>query len=322
MERRKRLWATLGLIALVLVDVALVFAALRISGRSPANETPTASVTTDAPAPGTTTSAPPETTAPTVAPTTSAPPSPAGVPLATIVVAVDGNIAWRATAGNCSAGGAAVQISTDGGRNWRPRTSPYAVITRLQPDNATKAFAVGADGNCSMGVRATTDGGATWPGTTPALADTLARDAKDATKVRAPGGRTVAPCGTVAVVDLARNSTSGAQVLCADGKVLSSSDDGRTWTPAATVPSSYALDSRTIDNAVTAFVARAKDGCAGVQVSSVINGQLADLGCAVIGDAVAPGQVALSAPDPNSGWLVVGSTTWRSSDGLKTWSRV
>jgi hypothetical protein len=41
----------------------------------------------------------------------------------------------------------------------------------------------------------------------------------------------------------------------------------------------------------------------------------------VEGDTVAPGKVALAVPTPESGWLVVGATTWRSSDGLKTWSK-
>ena len=42
MKRRRRLAATLGLVALVIVDIALVFAALRITGRSAAAETPSA----------------------------------------------------------------------------------------------------------------------------------------------------------------------------------------------------------------------------------------------------------------------------------------
>ncbi len=323
MERRKRLAATLGLLALVLVDIALVYAALRIGGRSSAAETPATSVTgTEAPAP------PVSTTTPTATPTTSATASSTtatsvpvpGVPLATVVAAVDGSTAWRATVGTCSAGGATVQLSTDGGKTWRNRTSPYPVITRVSPTDASKAFAVGAEGSCTMGVRTTTDGGGTWPGTGP-LAETLARDAGDPTKIRVPGGRTVAPCGTVPVVDLARNSPTGAQVLCADGRVMSSTDDGLTWPQSGDVPSALALDSKPVGSAVTAFVARTKDGCAGVQVSTVVNSSVTDVACVATGEAVVPGKVALSVPVPNTGWLVVGTTTWRSSDGLKTWSK-
>ena len=152
------------------------------------------------------------------------------------------------------------------------------MITRVQATDATKGFVVGADAACSMGVRTTTDGGATWPGT-GSLADTLARDAKDPTKVRAPGGRTVAPCGTVPVVDLARNSERGAQVLCADGSLRTSTDDGATWPETGKVTSGLALDGKLVGSTVTAYVAWSRPGCEGVQVSTVADGKVGDLGC-------------------------------------------
>lgn len=320
MERRKRLAATLGLVALVLVDIALVFAALRITGRSSAAEVPSSDGTvgpTSAPAVTTATPVPvTSTTAPDAGPTNIP-----GVPLTVVMSAVDGTLAWRATVGTCGSGGATVQITTDGGKTWRNRTSPYPVITRIQATDATKGFVVGADEACAMGVRSTTDGATTWPGT-GSLADTLARDASDPTKVRAPGNRTVAPCGTTQVVDLARNSANGAEALCADGSIRSSGDDGRTWPEAGRVTSALALDSKLVGSTVTAYVAWTKEGCEGVQVSTVVNSQVADLGCAPADAAdVVPGKVALAAPNQDTGWLVVGTTTWRSSDGLKTWSK-
>ena len=321
MERRKRLAATLGLVALVLVDIALVFAALRITGRSSAAEVPSSDGTVGpTSAPAVTTSPPAPVTTTTTAPD-SGPTNITAVPLTVVVSAVDGTLAWRATAGTCGAGGATVQITTDGGKTWRNRTSPYPVITRIQATDATKGFVVGADEACAMGVRSTTDGATTWPGTV-ALADTLARDATDATKVRAPGNRTVAPCGTTQVVDLARNSANGAEALCADGSLRSSSDDGRTWPEAGRVTSALAMDSKLVGSTVTAYVAWSKEGCEGVQVSTVVNSQVTDVGCAPVAAAdVVPGKVALAAPNQDTGWLVVGTTTWRSSDGLKTWSK-
>src|SRR6478609_6449613 len=301
MERRRRLVATLGLVALVLVDIALVFAALRITGRSSAAEVPSSDGTvgpTSAPAAST---APPvpatSTTAPGAGPTNIP-----GVPLTVVMSAVDGTLAWRATVGTCGSGGATVQITTDGGKTWRNRTSPYPVITRIQATDATKGFVVGADEACAMGVRSTTDGATTWPGT-GSLADTLARDATQ-------------------VVDLARNSANGAEALCADGSIRSSGDDGRTWPETGRVTSALALDSKLVGSTVTAYVAWTKEGCEGVQVSTVVNSQVSDLGCAPAeaGDVV-PGKVALAAPNQDTGWLVVGTTTWRSSDGLKTWSK-
>jgi hypothetical protein len=243
-----------------------------------------------------------------------------GVPTAVVLSVLNGDVAWRATVGSCGSGGAAVQVSTDGGKTWRNRTTPYAVITRLQANDQSKGFVVGADPACSMGVRTTNDAGATWPGAAP-LADTLARDARDTTKVHAPGDRTVAPCDALPVVDLARNSTNGAEVLCADGTLRSSTDDGRTWPEAGRVTSGLALDSRLVGSAVTAYVAWTKEGCEGVQVSQVVNGQVSDLGCAPTGDEAGPGKVTLAAPAPDTGWLLVGGSTWRSADGLKTWSK-
>ncbi len=319
MKRRRRLAATLGLVALVIVDIALVFAALRITGRSTAAETPSADGTiataTSGPEPVTTSAAPePSGSATGTSAATNVP----GVPLTVVLNVVDGSLAWRATVGSCS-GGAAVQITTDGGKTWRNRTSPYPVITRVQATDATKGFVVGADSACSMGVRTTIDGGATWPGT-GSLADTLARDANDPTKVRAPGGRTVAPCGTVPVVDLARNSERGAQVLCADGGIRSSTDDGATWSETGKVTSGLALDSKLVGSAVTTYVAWSKQGCQGVQVSTVADGKVADLGCVTTPDS-APGKVAIAVSGPQIGWMVVGGSTWRSTDGLKTWSK-
>lgn len=324
MKRRTRLVTTLGLVALVIIDIALVVAALRIGSRSSAaetpagtvTETPTSSASSPSPAPTTPGSTTSTSAAPSTSPSATSVP---GAPLQVVVYAVDGTTAWRATTGACGPGGATVQITTDGGKTWRDRTSPYPVVTRLQADNATKGFVVGADGACSMGVRTTTDGGGSWPGTGN-LADTLARDAKDPTKVRAPGGRTVAPCGSAPVVDLARNSPTGAQVLCADGSLRSSTDDGASWSPAGSVTSGLALDSKVVGGTVTAYVAWVKSGCAGVQISSVAAGKLSDLGCAAV-EGATPGKVALAAPSADTGWLVVGATTLRGSAGLASWSK-
>ena len=280
MKRRRRLAATLGLVVLVLIDIALVFAALRITGRSSAAEVPASDVTaynSVEPAPtGTPTG--PSTPAPTTA-TSAAPTNVPGVPLGVIVSAVDGSLAWRATVGSCASGGAALQISTDGGKTSRNRTSPYAVVTRIQATDASKGFVVGAAQDCSMGVKQTTDGGGTWPGN-GSLADTLARDAKDPTKVRAPGSRTVTPCGSSPVVDLVRNSANGAQVLCADGTIRSSIDDGQTWPEAGRVTSGLALDSKLVGGSATAYVARLTEGAQAVQISAVADGKISDLGCA------------------------------------------
>ena len=86
------------------------------------------------------------------------------------------------------------------------------------------------------------------------------------------------------------------------------------------MPGALALDSRVVGGTVTAYVASQRAGCSGVALSTVANGTATDLGCAATGTTL-PGQVALSAPAPDAGWLLVGSDTWRSTDGLATWTR-
>ena len=330
MERRKRLAATLGLVALVVVDLVLVFAALRISGRSITSESSSLSaVTTEPSAPsvadGSTTSSTSTggATGSDPAATTAAPaPPPPPVPLTVVITAVDASTAWRATTGTCGGTNASLSLTTAGGRTWQNVKAPYPVLTRVQPSDAARAFVAGADPNCVMGVRSTTDTGTTWTGTGPgSLSETLTRDAKDPTKVRAPGGRTAAPCGTLVVIDVARSSANGAQALCADGTLHTSADDGRTWPQSGQVSGALALDSKVVGGVVTAFVVATATDCDGLRVRSVTTDAVTDLGCAPIGSTPTPGTVALSAPSPDAGWLLVGEQTWRSTDGLVTWAR-
>ena len=263
MKRRRRLAATLGLVVLVIVDIALVFAALRITGRSSAAETPSGDATS---APASSADRltehgshhsprrrrrqrPRRTNVP-------------GVPLTVVLSAVDGSLAWRATVGSCGSGGAAVQITTDGGKTWRNRTSPYAVVTRIQATDATKGFVVGA-------AQRVLDGRAHDHRRGRDLARDRRSDRHPGPRCQGPDegatlrGRTVAPAGRRPVVDLARNSERGAQVLCADGTIHSSTDDGATWPETGKVTSGLALDSKLVGSTVTAYVAWTKPGLRG-----------------------------------------------------------
>lgn len=330
MGQRRRLASTLGLMALVILDVVLVLAALRISERPPRSESsaltpealgPFASPSVaDQPTPSATRPAAAEApaTVPTTAVGTTVPP----VPLTVVITAVDGSSAWRAITGACGGTSASLSVTTSGGTTWQSVRTPYPVLMRVQPTDGARAFVAGADPNCVMGVRSTTDTGTTWTGTGPgSLSETLTRDAKDPTKVRAPGGRTAAPCGTLVVIDLARSSATQAQALCADGTLHTSADDGRTWPQSGQIDGALALDSKVVGGVVTAFVVSATADCDGLRLRSVANTVVTDLGCAQIGSTPTPGTVALSVPSPDSGWLLVGGQTWRSTDGLNTWAR-
>jgi hypothetical protein len=97
---------------------------------------------------------------------------------------------------------------------------------------------------------------------------------------------------------------------------------GGTWTQLGQVPSALAIDIRRVAGTPTTYVASIGDGCAGVEVSSVKKGTRNVLGCAETATPPTPGRVAVSAPTVDAGWLLVGTQTFRSTAGLKSWSAV
>jgi len=313
MERRGGTASTVGLIVLLLADLALVGATLRIPG--PTTAGPTVSSTATPALIATTAERPVLPGTGTSATTVAAKPSPVTISLA----AVDANIAWRASMGSCGSGGSALEVTNDGGRTWRNRVAPFPVLTRIQPTDASKAFVAGANEGCEMAVRTTTDSGFTWsaPGS---VVETWSRDAKDPARVRTPGGRTAAPCGTSVVIDLARTSSTTAQALCVDGTIHDTTDAGRTWPGTARAVGGLALDNRQNGPATTAYVVVVRSGCDGLRVIEVVPGGGRDLGCASLQGTPPPGTVAVSVVG-DVGWLVAGGDTWKSMDGLRTWSR-
>ncbi len=317
-----------ALVTLLLVDVALVaFAFKGVSGGQP--RPGTASSASAATTPDSTASSAPARTETTTAaapppasssPTSSSPSTEDARPLSRMVVAVNGNTAWRITVGTCAAGGSAIATSGDGGKTWRSHSSPWPVLVRVQPTDGSKAFVVGATKDCEMGVQSTADVGVTWTPST-GVGDVWARDAADATKIRAPGNRRVAPCGDRAVLDLVRTSARAAQALCADGELTESADEGATWTSVVRLQGVMALDHRLENGAVTAYLVGRSAGCPGLTVSSARSGSPVTLGCVDLGGSpVAAGTVSISVVG-NDGWLLVGDATWRSRDGLRTWSK-
>jgi len=237
-------------------------------------------------------------------------------PLQTMLAAVDNQRAWRVGAGSCAAGGATLATTADGGRTWAEGTAPLRMIVRVQPADVRAAFVVGANASCSAELKNTTDGGGTW-----ALADAAGslwfRDPKDPRAVRAPGPSTSQPCGKGAVLDLAVVlSSDSARVLCAGGLVRSSMGTASSWTDVGTATGAVAVAVPSA-NPGQSFVARLDaPGCAGVQILRV--GQRVATSCIMTAVPHDPGHFALSLVN-GGGWLAVGDTTMRSTDGLVTW---
>jgi hypothetical protein len=295
------------LIVLAVIALALSGLALHRSGQGTGVSTPpdVADVTTGG---STTTSSGPTTTG--TGSSRGAPVSPA----TESVVAVDDRVAWRLTSGTCAAGGAHLAVTSDGGLHWKDLTSPVSRLVRVQPSSATSAFLIGgSDAGCDLGLRSTSDGGSTWS-RAATIAQAWARDLRSASTIHVPGGGTKRPCGSAAVIDLARADASHASLLCADGAVRTSSDSGRTWPVAAHVPGALTV---LATPGRTYTVSRSSSAsCVGLSVLATASGGAAS--CVRLTDAPAPGTVGGSITS-STAWLRVGDRTFLSTDDLSTW---
>jgi hypothetical protein len=318
--------ATAGLVAFLAVDVALVAMALRTGRDAPA--TPPVAATLTATSTTRTSSVPPTSTTPSTPmsiATTSAPGGKAtqptsGVPVQRLVSALDATTAWRASVGSCVAGGARLEVTTDGGASWTRLRSPARALVRVQPLSATSGFVIGAATGCELRQQATNDVGRTWQPPT-AVSGAWARRLDEPTRVLTPKDPRATPCGAAVVVDLSRTSTTQAQVLCAGGAVVVSNDGGLTWADSGRAPGAVALGNRLAGGGtLSTYAVRVVAGCQGVQVVRVVKGQTAEAVACVPTGGVAPGQVGLSLTAAG-GWLAAGDATWVSSRDLTSWKR-
>jgi len=301
---------TTALVGLVVLDVALVGMALKSTRPTGSEARPlSAGTSSGSTEPSATTSGSPQSSASSSA-------TGAKAPLQTMLVALDDKRAWRIVAGSCSKGGAALATTTDGGKTWTKGTTTLRRIVRLRPEDARTAFVIGATSGCAAELRDTTDGGDTW---TSAGTAELAwfRDPRNPKVVQAPGPVNLQPCGKRAVLDLTVLAAESARLLCADGLVRSTANNGQSWTNEGKVDGAVALAVLMAKPAET-YVARldAPD-CAGVQILRVK--QQVATSCVKATIPAVPGQIAMSLID-GGGWLAVDDITLRSTDDLVTWS--
>jgi hypothetical protein len=300
--------ANVALLGLLALDVTLVGTALKSTHTSGIDTSPVSSA-----APSVDVSSAPS-KARSASPTS--PSSADKGPLQTMLVALDDQRAWRVGAGSCSAGGATLGTTVDGGKTWAKGTANVRRIVRVKPADNRSAFIVGADAACAAALRNTTDGGGTWAAGGD-VGRAWFRDPKDSLVVRAPGSATSRPCGKETVLDLAVLTAPGsARVLCADGLVRSTTDNGSVWTDAGKVDGAVALAVPSASPAET-YVARLNaPECAGVQILRVRQHVAAS--CIQSSVPKGPGQIAMSLVK-GGGWLALGDTTMRSTDDLVTW---
>ena len=308
---------TTALVGLVALDVVLVGMALRSSHTSGIDTSPvnTAMAPTDSTGASVGRSSTPST--PSVTSPATANATATTAPLQIMLVAVDDRRAWRVRAGSCSAGGATLATTTDGGKTWADAKAPLRTIVRVRPTDTQAAFVVGAGSRCVAELQSTADGGGTW-GSLSDVGSAWFRDPRNPKVLGVPGSSSSRPCSERAVLDLAVVATGSARVLCADGMVRSTADRGSSWTDSGKVTGAVALAVPPANPAQT-YVARLHaPGCAGVQVQRV--DQSAATSCAETAVPKDPGQIALSLVK-GGGWLAIGDTTMRSADALVTWTQ-
>jgi hypothetical protein len=297
--------ANVALLGLFALDVTLVGIALKSTHTRGIDTSPVSSA-----APSVDLSSAPGSSSPT------SPSSSVNAPLQTMLVALDDQRAWRVGAGSCSAGGATLETTVDGGKTWAKGTTNVRRIVRVKPDDNRAAFIVGADVSCAAKLKNTSDGGGTWASGGD-VGRAWFRDPKDSLVVRAPGSATSRPCGKETVLDLAVLTAAGsARVLCADGRVRSTTDNGSVWTDAGKVDGAVALAVPSASPAETYVARLGAPECAGVQILRVR--QRVAASCIQSSVPTRPGQIAMSLTK-GGGWLALGDTTMRSTDDLVTW---
>lgn len=304
----RRSLPTLGLVALLLLDLVLVVWAVwpKELPRSPSAAT--SSVPSASPSPS-----------PSPTPTAAV----RAVPLTRLVAGVDAEVAWLADAGSCTDPGR-IHITSDGGAEFASVDAPGSV-TRVRASDARTGFVVGGDEDCRTALWDTGAAGEEW--TPPRAAeDAWGRDPDDRTRVHRPAGEPVAPCrGSASVLDLAGLRDGVASAACSDGTLRTTTDGGSAWSTTFTRKGLFALSLTAPGRGAMAFAA---DGCAGVGVARISEGQAGAVQC-VTGVTPRAGQVSVSVV-ADATWLVVGDRVLRapSADASKgkfaavgTWPR-
>jgi hypothetical protein len=226
------------------------------------------------------------------------------------------NRAWRATLGDCDHAGV-LELSVDGGASWkRTRTASLSPITSIQAMSRYTVVAVGGGGkNCAATYKISYVSGDNWESRNRALKGAWYRVPNDTNTVAAPGGDRSTPC-TGDITALAPTTARNAIVLCTDGSVLRTKNQGRSWRKTGIVEGAVA-------------VSRANSGYLVASLTSDCDGVTVDLfsssgsrvsrapSCAPIQNATA-GNVAV-AKSGRSIWVWAAGEVLVSRDAGKTW---
>ena len=236
---------------------------------------------------------------------------PKAAPLEEFIAAVGPRTAWVVRSGGCSDPGK-VWVTDDGGDSWAAQSLPGRLM-RVRPGSATSAFGVGGDKDCALKQWTTADGGRGWvPGEPPT--GTWSRMPDDSAEIHTASDEVERPCGARAVIDLAPIDAKRAQLLCANGDWLATTDGGARWGRVEKVKGGLAL---TMAEGGTGLLAMADEKCAGVVMVPVEGGERAGEG-ECVKTATADGQVSVSNASA-TWWLLAKDRVFVAEDPTGPW---
>ena len=311
MRRSGGTWATVGLVVLAVVAVVLAFAAMRSTRSTPA-PTPTGSAL-DTP----NEEKKPNKNKPHDDPSmTDALPETIEPPL----LMVDPEVAYRGGTGTCL-GGASLERTTNGGKKWRPVEVPAEAILDLRTTGTDSVEIVGADERCRVRIWASADQGETW--SEPTSASGIFVRLPDTTRdIATPSGVVRNPCPDRDVAPLAVEEVSETEgvVLCAEGEVVTTADQGLTWQARTPVVGAKAI---AFEGANLGWVLVGDAGrCPSYETQVTQDGGTTWQfgGCLgetpIEDDRVLP---SLSFMSPTDGWADLAGQSYHSSDGGLAW---
>jgi hypothetical protein len=304
LSRSTLVWVAILVVVLVVIDVVLV--AFALSRTAPMDHGDPGPVPTFTSSP-----MPSESSSPTPGPTAT---SGAAGPVDTgrhLLSAVDASEAWRATSRSCSAGGANLEHTTDGGSSWKavPLSTDVGAVLALRAGAGRLSVLVGVGNDCNPAVRTSIDGGVTWKAGAPGAAGA----GIDSAGLLLSSGTVASPCSSPIDAFQGKYTTA---VACDDEVQWRSGTHAWVRVPVSGVRSiADNGDAYTI-----ALVGSA--GCKGVAIASLpavgvtAATRTAPVGCA--NEAANDDAVAV-ARSGQAVWLWAGSKVLISTDGGTSW---
>ncbi|WP_267424378.1 MULTISPECIES: hypothetical protein [unclassified Curtobacterium] len=305
LSRNALLWIAAAVVLLVVLDVVLVAVALGRTAPQDGGQPGPIPTFTSTPSPRPTPSA--SSTAAASAPA-DAMQSSSGRHLLT---AVDGSVAWRASAGVCGGSGEVLQHTTDGGASWQSVRLGDDVesILALRATSSSISMLVAAGPDCEVVVRTSADDGATWSAGTAGAAG--AGIGPDGLVLKT--GTVDPPCSDPTEVFQGDYTTA---VICQD--VMEWRSGTGAWVEAPMQGIRSLADAG--DRYTIAVVGA--DDCDGVQIASVGAAKVTRTSTATAvgcdADADTDGAVTVARSGTNV-WVWAGKSVAVSSDGGATW---